>query len=151
MGGKGPSMSRFVPTGALRAHLVRSLTYLTVFFADGYLIDVLEIFLAKPFNVRTIIPATAVRPTPRYGHRYATPLHLLRHADVCTHSYADPADHPDGSLVFHRNVLYLLGGYTSDSAPSDELWSFDLTDRVWKRVAIKSGRPISYAPLKRSS
>lgn len=42
-------------------------------------------------------------------------------------------------------MLYVFGGYTSDSAPSDELWSFDLADRVWRRIALQSEKSVAYA------
>ena len=88
------------PTGALRTDLA---TVIALYagssharVADGYLIDVLEIFLAWPFNVRPIAPATAVRPTPRYGHRYTTThFHMLIRIRVETHiSFHPHCEHP---------------------------------------------------------
>lgn len=34
--------------------------------------------------------------------------------------------------MYSDHVLYMFGGYTSDSAPSDQLWSFHITKRRWQ-------------------
>ena len=44
---------------------------------------------------------------------------------VCSHI-------PVRSLVYSDELLYMFGGYTSDSAPSDQMWSFDLQQRRWQ-------------------
>lgn len=56
------------------------------------------------------------------------------------------------SLVYYNSCLFMFGGYTNESAPSDELWCFDLNLRQWSLKQLVYYAPnqpqhISYAPL----
>ena len=42
------------------------------------------------------------------------------------------------SLVYFNNSLVLFGGYTNESAPSDEMWVFDIGARRWSLCAAAS-------------
>ena len=57
--------------------------------------------------------------------------------------------------MYHNSCLFVFGGYTNESAPSDELWCFDLNLRQWSLKQLAYYAPnqpqaIAYAPYSRA-
>ena len=47
----------------------------------------------------------------------------------------------------YNDLLYVFGGYTNDSAPSDELWCFDLGQRMWSLAQVESKGAPAYVSV----